>query len=374
MNLALEVNLMVEGIIRHMFPGGNTPIGFYSYYKYIIDYNTANRIFILKGGPGTGKSTIMKKIGFDLAKQGYDVEFMHCSSDNNSLDGIVVPKLLVAIIDGTSPHIVDPAYPGAVDEIINLGEFWQKDGIIEAKEEIFRISNKIKSCFERAYRYLRAAAELKTDTEKIFGYALDAAKEAIFTHELKTKLFGSGPPSKTPGKQRLLFASAITPKGNSEFLDSLCIDHKVIRLSAPAGNSTENILESLKVEAISKGFFTETYFCPMSPQKIEHIVIPELKVSVITANGYHDISDIDNANHSTFFINEFYNSDIISDFKRQLDFNRLYADTIIQKAVESIAMAKSFHDELEKYYIKNMDFDALTLLRENLMNKILSYA
>lgn len=365
---------MIEGIIRHMFPGGNTPLGFYSYYKYIIDYSTANRLFILKGGPGTGKSTIMKKIGLDLAKQGYDVEFMHCSSDNNSLDGVVIPKLSIAIIDGTSPHIVDPIYPGAVDEIINLGEFWQEDGIIEAKEEIFKINSKIKSCFERAYRYLRSASELKTDTEAIFQFALDTGREAIFIHELKTELFGLGLPSKTPGKQRLLFASAITPKGNSEFLDSLCIDHKVIRLCAPAGSSTKNVLESLKEESVSKGFFTEIYFCPMSPEKIEHIVIPELKISVITSNEYHDISDIDNENHLTYFMSEFYNSDIISDFKRQLDFNRLYTDTIIQKAVESIAMAKSFHDELEKFYIKNIDFDALTLLRENLMKKILAYA
>ncbi|MGI6084814.1 MAG: ATPase [Acetivibrionales bacterium] len=365
---------MSEGTIRHMYPGGNTPLGFFSYYKYIIDYNTANRIFILKGGPGTGKSTIMKKIGLDLAKQGYDVEFMHCSSDNNSLDGIVIPKLLIAIIDGTAPHIVDPAYPGAVDEIINLGEYWHKEGFVEDREKIFEISRKIKGCFDRAYRYLRAAAELKSDTENIFGYALDRGKEAIFIHDLKTKLFGSGPPARIPGRQRLLFASAITPKGHSEFLDSLCINHKVIRLSAPAGGITKNILEALINTALSKGFLTETYFCPMSPKKAEHIVIPELKLSVITANEYHDISEINSENYSTYFMNEFYSSDILSDFKRQLDFNRLYADTIIQKAVESIAMAKSFHDELEKPYIKNMDFEEISLLREDLMNRILAYA
>ncbi|NLE24548.1 MAG: ATPase [Clostridiaceae bacterium] len=365
---------MVEGRIRHMFPGGNTPLGFYSYYKYIINIEEANRIFILKGGPGTGKSTIMKKIGLDLAKQGYDIEFMHCSSDNNSLDGIVVPKLSVAIIDGTAPHVVDPVCPGAVDEIINLGEFWNQDGIIESKEEILKTGAKIRDCFERAYRYLRAAAQLKADTEKIFEYALDKGKEAIFIHDLKAKIFGSGIPAKTPGKQRLLFASAITPKGPSEFLDSLCIDHKVIRLCAPSGISTENVLKCIKDEAVNRGFFIETYFCSMSPERIEHIVLPELKISVITANEYHDISDITSESNSTYFMNDFFNSDIISDFKRQLDFNRLYTDTIIQKAVESIALAKSFHDELEKYYINNIDFDRLTLLRENIKNKILSYA
>lgn len=365
---------MVEGNIRHMYPGGNTPLGFYSYYKYIIDRKTANRLFILKGGPGTGKSTLMKKIGLDLAKQGYDVEFMHCSSDSNSLDGIVIPKLLIAIIDGTSPHIVDPVYPGAVDEIINLGQFWHEKGVKESKEDILNTSMKIKGCFERAYRYLKSASFLKEDTEKIYDKALDRGAESIFIYNLKSMIFERGFPSKIPGTQRCLFASAITPKGFSDYLDSLCVNHKIIRLSAPSGSSTQNILEGLKDEAICKGFYIETYFCPMAPERIEHIVIPELKLSIITANEYHDISDINSNDCTTYFMNEFSNNEMISDFKRQLDFNRLYTDTIIQKAVESIAMAKSYHDDLEKYYIKNMNFDGLTKLREDLMDRILTYA
>lgn len=365
---------MTEGKIRHMFAGGNTPFGFYSYYKYIIDPEKANRIFILKGGPGTGKSTLMKKIGLKLAKQGYDIEFMHCSSDNNSLDGIVIPMLKIAVIDGTAPHVVDPVYPGAVDEIINLGDFWNEDGIIEAKEKIFEIGKKIRNCFERAYRYLRAAYEFKSDTEKILDLALDKGKEAIFIHDLNMKLFGSGAPSGIPGSQRLLFASAITPNGLPNFLDSLCTGHEVIRLYAPEGYSTKNVLECIKDEALKKGYFVETYFCPMAPDKIEHIVLPQLKLSIITANKYHDISEIKHQNVTTYYMNEFLDQGIIADFKPQLDFDRLYTDAVIQKAVESIAMAKSYHDILEKYYINNIDFDQLTLTRQNLIDKILSYA
>ena len=97
---------MGKGMIRHMFPGGNSSRGFFSYYSYILPQEEARRIFIIKGGPGVGKSTFMKKAGQELVERGYDVEFMHCSSDNNSLDGMVVPKLGIAMIDGTAPHVV----------------------------------------------------------------------------------------------------------------------------------------------------------------------------------------------------------------------------------------------------------------------------
>lgn len=365
---------MVEGIIRHMFPGGNTPLGFYSYYKYVIDNTQANRIFILKGGPGTGKSTLIKRIGLDLAKQGYDIEFMHCSSDNNSLDGVVIPKLLVAVIDGTAPHIVDPVYPGAVDEIINLGQYWNAKGIKESKDDIICVSMKIKESYQRAYRYLRAASFLMEDTEVIFEQALDKGQESIFIHELKQNIFNSGLPAKMPGKQRCLFAAAITPKGFSDYLDSLCINNKIIRLYAPAGSSTNRIMEKLKEEAIAQGHSIETYFCPMSPQKIEHIIIPYLKVSIITSNKYQDISEINSESCTTYSMSMLFNSETLENFENQLSFNMLHTDTLIQKAVEAISVSKACHDELEKFYIKNMDFEEITKIRENIANRILSFA
>jgi hypothetical protein len=45
---------------RHDFPGGNTSKGFYSLYRYILSQDEARRIICIKGGPGTGKSSLMK--------------------------------------------------------------------------------------------------------------------------------------------------------------------------------------------------------------------------------------------------------------------------------------------------------------------------
>ncbi len=78
----------------------------------------ATRIFVIKGGPGVGKSTFMKWIENEMVNQGFDVEEHHCSSDPDSLDGLVIPSIGVALLDGTAPHIVDPKNPGVCDETI----------------------------------------------------------------------------------------------------------------------------------------------------------------------------------------------------------------------------------------------------------------
>ena len=42
------------------FLGANSPTGFYSLYPELIQPERARTIYILKGGPGCGKSTLMR--------------------------------------------------------------------------------------------------------------------------------------------------------------------------------------------------------------------------------------------------------------------------------------------------------------------------
>src|SRR5690606_25242510 len=120
------------GKIKHFFLGTNTGQGFYSFYGQ-LGKEVSTRLFIIKGGPGTGKSTFMQKIGQEMLSRGFPVEFAHCSSDSNSLDGVLLPSLGIALVDGTSPHIVDPVYPGVVGEILNFGDFWDEKALREKK-------------------------------------------------------------------------------------------------------------------------------------------------------------------------------------------------------------------------------------------------
>ena len=62
----------------HYFPGNNTPEGFFSYYSYILDQKEAKRIYCIKGGPGSGKSTFMRKIGEEFLDRGMNVDFLAC--------------------------------------------------------------------------------------------------------------------------------------------------------------------------------------------------------------------------------------------------------------------------------------------------------
>ena len=95
---------MLEDRKIQYFLGANSAEGFVSLYDELIDESQASAVYILKGGPGCGKSTLMKKVGEEMEKEGYAVEYILCSGDPGSIDGVFLPEKAAAIMDGTAPH------------------------------------------------------------------------------------------------------------------------------------------------------------------------------------------------------------------------------------------------------------------------------
>lgn len=90
------------------FLGANSCRGFYSLYDDMVNLPEIDRLYIIKGGAGCGKSTFMKTIAEAANNAGLTVERILCSGDPESLDGIYLPLLRIAYLDGTAPHAAVP--------------------------------------------------------------------------------------------------------------------------------------------------------------------------------------------------------------------------------------------------------------------------
>ena len=352
-------------LIRDFFPGGNTSVGFYSYYDYIIEKN-ANRIFIIKGGPGVGKSSLMKKIGNNIYNLGYDIEYHHCSSDNNSIDGLVIPKLKVAMIDGTAPHIVDPKNPGAVDEIINLGDYWDKEAMELNKEQILKVNNDVGKCFKRAYRYFKSAKPIIEDIIEKNSEAMDFGKINLMTNELISEIFMGRVLSDKKGKIRHLFGSAYTPNGHIDYTNSILKKStKVYKILGDYGTGRTILFQKIYNKAIEYGMDVEVFHTPLIPEKIESIYIKDLKIGLTISEQY------DEKKYPSMNLLEYINKQMIDYHK--IDEDKTLLNSLIHKGIDNIKEAKKIHDDLEKYYINNINFDQMNELRKELVNRILKY-
>lgn len=355
---------------RHLYSGGNTCLGFYHFYPTMASENVERKM-ILKGGPGVGKSNFMREIGEAFAASGYDLEYHWCSSDPDSLDGLVIGDDLFCLLDGTSPHVIDPQYPGAVDEIINLGCYWNREKIRENRQAVISLTNTISSYFKLAYLRLQESSiawqEMQSYTiESMHWPSVNKNILALGQDFLATGKFSKAKP-------RHLFAAAITPGGLISKHDSLIDpDYSIYAVSGRPGCGLQKLFSYLLQQIELNSLEAEVFHNPFIPQDIDFILFPQAKSVLI------DIS----ANVIDYALL------LPGRFKRRLDFDLLIQKTTahaedfqrakercsagIEAAIQLLSQAKTLHDELEAFYTPHMDFTDMTEFRNALYEELVN--
>lgn len=365
---------MGEGKFIKVFPGGNTAFGFYSFYDYIIEKD-ANRIFILKGGPGVGKSTFMRKIGEAMLERGYDIEFHCCSSDNGSLDGICIPEIGVAMLDGTAPHVVDPKNPGAVDEIIHLGDHWNERGIRGNKKVILAVNKEVGRLFKHAYAYLAGAKLFLDEVESYYNEsgAINVGAFNKMVIELTHEIFEGEPGLNRNPKVRHLFATAITPDGPVSHLETVVGSlNKRYIIEGDDGTGKTILVSRLMEAALARGYDVTAFHCALNPNHVDHLVIHGLDLAVINNVEPHIYrpKDGDSVIDTMTCVDPVINEAYLAEKGAARGMYR----QCMEQAISFIGRAKKVHDEMENYYVPYMDFDAINDRREKTLNRILELA
>lgn len=363
----------MAGKARHYFPGNNTPEGFFSYYHHILGQREAEKIWCIKGGPGVGKSTFMRKIGETMLAEGHDVDFLQCSSDNGSLDGIVIRDKNISLVDGTSPHVVDPINPGAVDSIIHLGDFWNESGIRRNKLALIDINERIGAIFKSAYNYLAAAEKLYDNICSVKKMRIRGAEHYKIAASIISNELAHRELSPEQGRARRFFASGITPEGLVNYIRVLTSGYKKIYLlNTSIGSGCERIPDLFLESLLYRGFNAEAFYCPMKPgSKIEHLLVPDLSVAIVTSNHYHRILPDEFEGKVVAFDLEEYETNEVSAVQAEIEKDCIgKMDELLKKAVLCLSEAKKEHDILETYYIPNMDFNRIESLRRDIEAQI----
>lgn len=348
------------------FLGTNSGEGFYSLFSDITKYDGTWRTFVIKGGPGTGKSGIMKSIADMADSLNIYCERIWCSSDPSSLDAIIIPEKKIAICDGTAPHVVEPKFAGPVEQIINLGEFWDSEGLRLDSSKIIDLSNKNRFCHKKVSRLLGAMKELKSDTESIVEMYINYDKVNTFANELCAKI---------PQKDKKLspnisnrFLTGITPDGVISFFSTvknLC--DSIIVISDDYSIVSSKIIDKVYNHAIDCGYDVILCHDLIFTDKIVHVIIPELSMAVVTSNFECRFKF---KAEKKISVSRFLKHGLDEDYGRELEFNHDISDMLFACCTETLKKAKNIHDNLEDYYIRQMDFSKVDNLTKDLIKRI----
>lgn len=354
---------------KKIFLAANSPSGFVSFFDELYNPYRNCHAYIIKGGPGTGKSSFMKKVAAAAQEKGHDVTQVFCSSDPDSLDAVMIPSLSVSIADGTAPHILEPKFPGAVENIINLGAFWNEKELFQKSDEIRSLSLENSIFHRRSSRFLSAAGALFQENERLLAPNILEDKLSGFASRFCAR---ETPRKKhcSPGKKSVCLLSGITPKGIVFFDETVkAYASRIIGIEDEYGFASGRLLEQIGACAVKNGYDVIFCRCPMKPKEdCEHLIIPEISLALVTLRSVHNVKlSVDRMIHARRFL-----KDGAALRSRRLNLNRGLALELTQSAVEMLSKAKAVHDELEKLYIQSMDFEKLNDFSEKFIFSLLS--
>lgn len=366
--------MSVMGKIRRVFPGGNTSKGFVSFYEHITGNNPVRR-FIIKGGPGVGKSTLMNKIAKQILEKGYDVEYHHCSSDNRSIDGVMIPAKGMGIMDGTAPHIVEPHVPGAIDEVVSLSECWDEHKLTKNRDEISDRIKRMSGYFNGAYSLLKEAKIAHDEGRGYVRECLDKPAYNLVVRGLIKEVFaGIHPRFERKPVERHLFASAITPDGLINHVDTLVRPGmKIYTLYGQPGAGVKDAVARLAQAALEWGLDCEQFHCPFEPDQLDMIIMPAINAAVMNVSepfGYKLSSDSESRIVQRVNFDECIISEDLKKHEEVLADARERVSLLVKKAVSRLSKAKTIHDEIESYYIPAMDFEKVDKIAEAVIRKM----
>ena len=331
--------------------GACSPTGFVSHYDSLLHENL--KLNIIKGGSGCGKSTLMRAIGTAAKERGMDVSYILCSSDPDSLDGVIVPSLGVAYVDGTAPHVLEPSLCGGSMNYVNFGVFYHSEAMCPNEAEIRAVQRENAAQYPHVTACLAAADQLLESVRRVtaapmYDEETEALAECLILSSLK-------PIGQSPQLIRR-FLTAVTPKGLkfcTQTPSALCERVYVLRDNY---GLAPRLLAHILDRAQAFGHTCIVCYSPLLPSgQPSHLLIPTAGVAFVSESR-------DFRYDTPCFCRIDLDSTIPPKERCALEFCIKTVSDLLYQAAAHLREAKRLHDVIERLCRPFVDFDAVTEL------------
>ncbi len=340
-------------MFKSYYAAANSERGFVSLFPEIFNEKSLDRLYIIKAGPGTGKSTLMKNILKEAQTRGIFAEAYYCSADTRSLDGVLIPSLRAAIIDGTAPHTADPRYVGACATVLDLGKHLDIDILRDRRDDIVALTDKCSACYALAKRFLSSAGNLKRAYLSLARETFDEGKARRAASRMLLPLA-----PRALGSVKEKYISALGTRGRERI--NVAAEYENIVCVSGTYGAPQLFMNILYEKAHERGFdmirFPDVLLRDMS----EGIYIAENDTLYI----------IDDGGKNTVNAMRFVDKEKISLVRQKMRFLDKCISSLADGALDSLSAMGRTHDALEEMYISAMDFSLNDAAEKKIINEI----
>ena len=357
------------------FAASNSAGGFRSYYGEIFTDSRVDRLYIIKGGPGTGKSHFMKVVAHRARGQGYRVTEYACSSDPASLDGLLLTKdglPTLGCLDGTPPHPREPTLPGVKEDLIHLGAFWNSRMLAGRGDTVRRLTDEKSAAYRRAYAYLAACGAVDEVAE--LRMAECVRRDRI--QSLAERLLRGQPRAKGNGFTAVPALRRAVGMTGTVFLptferESALRGGSILVLEDYYGIAyrvTHTLLER------SRAACHEVYvsYDPVYAHKIDGLFYPDSGLCILVGNSDSVVSVGEGAPARSIPLRRMAIAENLREARGDVRRAGALRERLMEGAMRELAEAAKYHFELETIYVEAMDFEAKEAFTERFCRDLFS--
>ncbi len=338
------------------FAASNSSEGFCSYYDEVFNSKKLYKIYVIKGGSGTGKAFFMREVAKCAELNGFSVRYIYCSSDANSLDGIIINELKIAVLDGTAPHVYEPKYVGAVENFVNLAEFLDEKMLASSRKVIENISTEKKRGFERVYRNLSAYRSLSENIQDIVFPCIKYEKMKKYISRFAEGL------EKEDGEEEHLLTRGIGMRGISSFetyFENARIYYEINDYFETAHFMMREIYSIMRSNKANVRISSN----PIIKERIDCLCAMQNGLTFEINNRMDD-------NVRSINMRRFVDGNSISKIRQDYRALARVRDSVLNLALEEFENIKKYHFILEEIYGSAMNFEAKEQFTREFCNKI----
>ena len=329
------------------FAASNSKSGFYSYYSGCFDRKEIGAVYAIKGGPGTGKSRFMREVANCAKEKGWRVETVYCSSDPESLDGIVLWKERegIAFLDATAPHVYEPRRVGFRENLINLGAFWDASLLRARSEEIEALDQKKKSAYQRAYRYLSAYGAVAENRDAMLAPYYRERAIAAFAAKLL-----QGLPNGDAFLPQVALMRSVGMRGAVAF-DTYLSQASRIFLIEDCRGCAFRLTEALYRCIAEKKLRVRVSKDPILPERVDGLFLCESGYAFVVAEKSECAYPF-----KQISTRRFVDTARMRAVRQSVNATERLQEALLAEALDSLREVKAAHFELEQIYSSAMDF------------------
>ncbi len=332
------------------FAASNSTTGFISYYEEVFRASRIGHIWAIKGGPGTGKSRFLHDVSDYALARGWSAEYIYCSSDPDSLDAVILAKEgreRIALLDATAPHLFEPISPGAWEDIVNLGQFWNSEALSSRRAEIEQLGREKGDAYRRAYRYLSGFGDMRANRDALVAPYIHRTKIATLAQKLLRDL----PEGDTYSAQPALVHS-IGMRGEVGF-DTYFREAEEVYIVADCHGAAQYFMMELGKLANQKRQSIRVSHDPVEAEKIDGLFFCNDGIAFVVCPE----EECDYPHHS-ISMRRFVDTASMKSVRHELRAIDRISRALKGEAIDALEKVREVHFRLEDIYSDAMDFEA----------------